>query len=617
MRSVRALEPVNPFRLSPPQAPLRSPLLRQLSPLAEWLLGLDALSRTYAAASEPGADPQLFAGRVLQSFGIDIDVSASELARIPKTGPLVIVANHPFGGVDGLVLMELLRRIRPDAKVMVNHLLKRIPEFEHTCVFVNPFGGPEATRQNVANMRAAMQYVQQGGALGIFPAGEVSSLRVKEGRVADIGWSPTIGRLIRRSGATVVPMYFHGRNSMLFQFAGLVHPRLRTAMLAREMLRRRSQPVKIEVGSAVAPAKLERFASDQEIVDYLYIRTHVLAAREPSTAVMPVQPATQPTTDQPVVPPQPREKLVAEVHALPESQVIVDSSKYQVIYARSAQIPHLLQEIGRLREITFRAVGEGTGRATDLDHYDEHYLHLFVWNREAGEIVGAYRVGLTDEIVAEHGIEGLYTSTLFRYQRKLFEQMNPAVELGRSFVREEYQREYQPLLLLWKGIAGFVARHPKYKRLFGVVSVSRWYQSSTRDLLVAFLKASRLEPELASMVSPLHPPPQSRRALKQVLPPRSTTIHDLDQINELVEEIEADRKGVPVLLRQYIRLNARVLGFNVDPAFSDVLDALMLVDLTQADRSVLSRFFGKHALDIYLAKHGKPAPEAEPAMAQV
>jgi putative hemolysin len=299
--------------------------------------------------------------------------------------------------------------------------------------------------------------------------------------------------------------------------------------------------------------------------------------------------------------------LQQDVQGLPLEQVLVDHGPFLVLYARAEQIPHALREIGRLREATFREAGEGTGQAIDIDRFDDYYLHLFVWHKEKREIVGAYRLGATDAILDRLGKQGLYTSTLFRYRARLLQAISPALEMGRSFVRKEYQRSFSSLLLLWRGIGAFVVRNPRYKILFGPVSINDDYQSSSRQLLVTFLKMNNFMPELARMVkprTPLRPSPLAQWKSRKM----RMIVDDLEDVEELIADIETDLKGVPILLKQYLKLGGQLLGFNIDPAFSNVLDGLILVDLTKSDPRVLERYFTKEGVRSFRAYHGLATP---------
>ena len=301
-----------------------------------------------------------------------------------------------------------------------------------------------------------------------------------------------------------------------------------------------------------------------------------------------------------VIAPVPTDQLNREIARLPDAACLLTTDTFQVFCADASAVPAVLREIGRLRELTYRAAGEGTGRAVDLDAYDARYLHLFLWDCRAFRVAGAYRLGRTDRIVAEHGIEGLYTRTLFDFDDRFVEHISPALELGRSFVAADYQKNYSALLLLWKGIGRFVIQHPQYRVLFGAVSVSSRYTTSSHQLLVKFLEDSCFDRQLAALVRPVNPPPLTR----SVSPPLSSAIHDVDKV---ISQMESDGKGIPVLLRQYLKLNARLLGFNVDPAFADALDALMMVDLATVHPAILNRYLGPSEAARFLAHH-RPRP---------
>jgi putative hemolysin len=305
---------------------------------------------------------------------------------------------------------------------------------------------------------------------------------------------------------------------------------------------------------------------------------------------------------QPIAPAVPRTLLKAEIEALPAEQRLVATGNSSVHYARAEQIPWCLQEIGRLRELSFRAAGEGTGKASDIDIYDAYYLHLFVWDAQAEVIVGAYRMGLADEILERYGRQGLYTQSLFKYGSRLLEILNPAMELGRSFVRTEYQRSFSSLMLLWRGIARFVLRSPQYAVLFGPVSISSNYAALSRELMVEFLSANSLEAGLARHVKPRRP---FRRGRPSVWDEADFTgVKDIGDLSRLVSRIERDNKGIPILLKQYLKLGGRLLGFSTDEQFGDALDGLVMVDLRASDPRVLMCYMGEEGVAAFLAHHG-------------
>lgn len=603
--------PEPPIRL---QAPFSDPVRRAMFQLVggalEKLLAIDQINQTYIQAVGK-SDDRHFSDKVLDVLKITYAVSEMDLDRIPREGPIVVVANHPFGGIEGIILCALLNAVRRDVKLMANFLLEKLPAFRDSFIFVDPFGGEAAARANLKGLKDSIQWLRGGHALGIFPAGEVSHIDLRRGGVADTTWAPSVARLIRRTESPVLPVFFQGSNGLLFNLLGLVHPRLRTALLPHEVVNKRNQEIHIRIGNVIPFKKVERLSDDQALMDYLRMRTYYLENRPgrerrkrrvqfPLRVMKPREVSVAPAVD--------AELLERDVRALPLEQVLVDHGPFLVLYARADQLPHVLREIGRLRELTFRAAGEGTGQAVDIDRFDDYYYHLFVWQKEKREIVGAYRLGPTDLILERLGKRGLYTSTLFRYRMRLLREISPALEMGRSFVRREYQRSFSSLLLLWRGIGAFVVRHPRYKILFGPVSINDDYQSSTRRLLVSFLKMNNYLPDLARLVkarTPLRPDLLAgwkSRKMRMV-------VDDLDDVEELIADIETDLKGVPILLKQYLKMGGRLLGFNVDPAFSNVLDGLILVDVTKTDPRVLERYFTKEGVRSIRAYHGLSTPE--------
>jgi len=588
------------FGLTSPFAdPLRSRLFMKFRGLLERTLLLEQLDEVYRH-SRDRTGPGSFLASVLEVLNVTYEAVHPERLDIPAAGPLVVVANHPHGGVEGVALADLLRRHRPDTKIMGNYLLGRMPEMREYCIFVDPFEGESARRRNIRPLKECLRWLKDGHALMVFPAGEVSHLQLRGKRVADSRWSPTIAGLIRAARATALPVFIEGRNSAMFQALGLIHPRLRTALLPRETLRRQGSRLRFHIGTPLPFARLEKYETNGELMDFLRLRTYVLQSRgaDPSGRRC-RRPA--PAAAAPLAAPLARELVASDIALLPPDRRLLENGDFAVYIARAVEVPHLIHELGRLREITFRAAGEGSGRPLDLDEFDQRYDQLLLWNRRTCELVGGYRIGRVDEILPRFGKRGLYTSTLFKYKTRLLEKMGPAIELGRSFVRPEYQRGFTPLLMLWKGIARFVARHPRYVNLFGPVSVNNEYHSVSRALMVAFLTANNFKEDLARLVKPRRPP--RARAAAGEPEQGARVLRDPDEMSELIAEIEKDGKGIPVLLRQYLKLGGRLLGFNVDPKFSEVLDGLIWVNLLETDRKLVERFMGKAEATTFFAHH--------------
>jgi len=541
---------------------------------------LAELDRAWIAAAAETGGPEVFA-RFLDSLDVKCECGVDDLARVPAAGPVVLVANHPFGLMEGFLFGALLARVRPDFRFLANSLLADIPVLREYVIGVDAFGG--AAKTNWRSLRASIDWLQRGGLLVTFPAGEVSSLQLPQLSIADPAWNENITRLIEISGAVSVPAFFHGANGPGFQLAGMIHPRLRTALLPRELLNKRGRTIRVSIGRPVGPERMAELASHGEAIGYLRNRTHVLQARE---APKPWRIEFRQARIAGAVDPR---AMQAEMAALDSHQRLIDSGDYVVCAASAGQVPNILREIGRLREVAFRQVSEGTGRSLDLDRFDAHYQHLWIWNAKTDEVVGAYRLQGTDAVRSP---QDLYTSTLFHFRPELFEKFHPGLELGRSFVRPEYQRSYVALLLLWKGIGRWIARHPRYRVLFGPVSISRAYNRASRELMVSFLRARCANTELAALVKPRRQF-RSRRLRNCDTQHLGSLIANIEELSDVVADLEPDGKGVPVLVRQYLKVGGQILAFNVDSDFSDVVDGLVVVDLARMEPSLLEKYLGR------------------------
>ena len=531
---------------------------------------------------------------LLAEMRIGLTVGAADQERIPANGPVVVVANHPYGVLDGAILTVLLTRVRPDVKVLTNFLLSDIPELQKHCIFVDPFQTDRSLESNRRGLREALAWLQKGSMLAIFPAGEVSQWQMPAAQIVDPEWNDTAVRLIRKTGATVLPVYLCGHNGVGFQLMGLIHPKLRSAFLLQEFLTQAGKTVEVRVGSGIPADAVEAIADDHEATQYLHWRTYLLGRRSRREASWPdvLRSKFVFKIQEPVAAAVASDLLAKELEALPKDRRLAENTDFVVYLGAAREIPQLLQEVGRLREVTFRGAGEGTGRSRDLDSFDDYYSHILLWHKTRQELVGAYRAGNTAEILAERGVDGLYTSTLFRYDQKIFQKLGPALELGRSFVRPEYQRQYAPLLLLWKGIARMVARRPEVPVLFGAVSISNDYSPASREMIYRFFEAHMQEDELAGLIEPRRPfrPGLLRRWDCSGM---HRALRDLDELSQPITDVEADGKGLPILLRQYAKIGGKLLGFNVDRKFSNVLDGLVVVDLRQTEPAVLERYMGR------------------------
>jgi putative hemolysin len=579
---------------TPPKIPLPR-LFRRLSPM-------ERVRELYQRAQQPVNRSIL--ENVLTSMRVQYQVTESDWARVPTSGPAIVTANHPFGLLDGAILGALLTRVRTDVKILTNFLLAGIPELREQCIFVDPFGGSDAVARNRRGVRKAMDWLAAGGMLVVFPAGEVSHVRLQDFGIVDPPWNTMVARLAGTMDAFIVPVFISGHNSATFLTLGLVHPRLRTAWLLSEFLQQTGKTVEVRVGNRIPPDILRDLGSQREVTTYLRWRTYILAQRgRASRHRVPLAAVLRRKTLQQVATAISAETLLRDLQELRSEQCLVENREFAVYYAKAQEFPTVLQEVGRLRELTFRAAGEGTGKGSDLDHFDRYYTHLVLWSKLQREIVGGYRLGLTTEILPHFGVPGLYTSTLFRYHSKFFESIGPAIELGRSFVRPEYQKQYVPLLVLWKAIGRYVGLNPRFAVLFGAVSISERYNRLSRELIFRFFQGKGTNDGLASLVAP-RSPFRPRPILPAIGDGFCRCIRDLDHLADPIADIENDGKGIPILIKHYSKLGGRMLSFNLDRNFSNVLDGLVLVDLRRSDPSLLGRYMGEGELTSFRKYHG-------------
>jgi len=569
-------------------------------------LGVDQMLKDYQSIT-PHEDLQHSLKNMLDYYNVSVDVIADHLERISSSGPTVVVANHPFGCIEGLILPYLLLSVRKDVKLLVNPVLKTFDRLDPLFLYVEPYATPQAQSFNISATKKAYQWLKDGGMLVLFPAGTVSHITWNRWTVRDPMWQNSFVRMIRKTNASVTPMFVHGRNSALFQLLGLIHSRLRTAWLAKEFLKKRNQKIRISIGKEILHKKIPFELEDQEIASYMRFRTYMLAngpTKKSLTStvrnfVFPIK------KSKPIAPHGGTKALVQELASLPDKNLLEETKQFSVYFAQASQIPFMLEEIGRLREKTFRCVGEGTGETKDLDNFDAYYMHLFAWNKQHQEIVGAYRVGLSDVILKEKGIFGLYTRSLFKFDESFMENLNPCLELGRSFIRPKYQKNYASLLMLWRGIAKFVAKHPRYSKLFGTVSISNNYSNVSQHLIMNFVKRHTFDETLSKLVHPILPPKKKINFEDIDEPLLDAFIKEIDDVSDMISDYEVSDQGVPILLKHYLKLGGKIVGFNIDPEFQNCIDGLIFVDLLKTQPRTLQFYMNKEGFQQFQTYHGQ------------
>ncbi|MDO5463968.1 MAG: GNAT family N-acyltransferase [Akkermansia sp.] len=555
---------------------------------AEKKLGLHALNVAHAHIEddwEAGSTDNFFK---LACKHLSLNYDLTGLENIPKEGPCVIVSNHPHGMSDGLMFGDIAMKVRSDIRIVVNEFLQCVRGMVPYEIMVDVYGGEAAKRANMAGMREILRWLKGGHCILVFPSGSAATYSHKDRRVIDDPWQTNIASLIRKTGATVVPMHISGRTGIFFQILSIINKGVRANFLAREILRDGRMRHTIRLGKPISPATIAMTENDESLSDYLRLSSMLL--RYPQTTAATTVPERNMAEIEPHVP---AEAQLAEIDALPADALYAETANGLKVYAAEAsQIPHILHEIGILREHTFRAVGEGSGNACDLDDYDQYYTHLIMWDSRANRLAGAYRMGRTDKILPTLGAKGIYNSQFFRFSDKLLKVLAHGLEMGRAFICKEYQRHPASLDTLWMGIGHYLARHTEYRYLYGTVSISSEYTPASRALMLTYLKTHCMNSELMGEVSAFYPPTGAELKSEDARLV-STAVKELRQLTGLVADVEPDSKSIPVLLRQYLRLGGRMLSFGIDNDFGGTLDCLVMVDMTQTPRRILDRYCGK------------------------
>lgn len=575
---------------------------------AQALLGINKINRLYGNAQpRTGVD---FAQNILDQLQVTPVADTRKLeSLLPKTGPFVMVANHPHGALDGLLLMVLVAKIRPDVKFLGNFLLTKIDSLNEFFLPVDPFDARNG--RNISGVRRAVEHLKAGKPLVIFPSGEVSTFQKRFSKIEDKPWSPSIAKMILGAGVPVIPTYIEGRNSLIFHLLGKIHPMLRTLRLPLELTNKTGETVHLTFGAPVSPKLLQESGSAEAAADFLRTNVYCLRSvvpddelserekelqREAQTrsrhARKRKSPAAKPVARE-VVPPVDPMLLARELESIASKRMLTRVGAMCLFCSPTSDIPLTMTEIARLREVTFREVGEGTLQEMDSDAYDDLYQHLFIWDSEKMAIAGAYRIGFGDVLLDNRGFEGFYTYTLFEFSRHLSGVLRQSIELGRSFVVHDYQRRSQTLLLLWRGILHVLLRNPSYRYLMGPVSMSGGYAMAAKWLLIDYIKANHWNAELAKYVIPrngvgaLGRPTVDAEMIRRIV--------SADEIDKLIRDVEPSGQGMPVLMKKYLQLGGRVMGFNIDPLFNDTLDAMLILDLCDVPKEKIDMVAREYA----------------------
>ncbi|MBP4141041.1 lysophospholipid acyltransferase family protein [Flavobacterium sp. I-SCBP12n] len=528
-----------------------------------------------------------FLNGILDDLQIKFEIPEEDLKRLPKEGAYITISNHPLGGIDGVLLLKLMLEREPNFKIIANFLLHRIRPLKKYIMPVNPFENHKDSKSSVVGIKETLRHLSDGKPLGIFPAGEVSTY--KDGKlVVDKPWEEGAIKVIRKAQVPVVPIYFHAKNSRLFYLLSKISGTFRTAKLPSEVFSQKNRVIKVRIGKAISVNEQNEYKTIEEYSEFLRKKTYMLANPfEKESHFLPTPTLKIAKSPKKIVTAANSSQIISEVEIARENGCrLLQSKNYEVFFTEANKIPNILHEIGRLREITFREVGEGTNESIDIDKFDNYYHHMFLWDDDAKKVAGAYRMGLGSEIYPKYGMEGFYLNDLFRFEPELHDMMNKSIEMGRAFIIKEYQQKPMPLFLLWKGIIHTTLRYPEHKFLLGGVSISNQFSDFSKSLMIEFMKSNYYDPYIAQYI---HPKKEYKVKLKDADKDFifDEAESDLNKFDKIIDELEPGSLRLPVLIKKYIKQNAKVVAFNVDPLFNNAIDGLMYIRIADIPESTM------------------------------
>lgn len=507
----------------------------------------------------------------LDRIHIQYSVADSEMKNIPPSGPYIVLSNHPFGFLDSLILLSIFGKDSDHFKVMANLQHKEMQAI--SSLFIEPGEGFAKGIVSPIAQAQCEEHLASGKSLALFP----TCHRAGTNKGGNPQWHAAVVDLVLNSGLPVVPVYFYGANHTISRLLDILPPSLRSWSVPSDLIQNESSTIRLRIGKVIDPKDLKAFGNQEKASRYLRACLLALGTQVPVKKFFKMNFKLPKRADK-IIDPVPLFDIEAELEVIRQDGGLLQSKgNYDIYLGRTELMPNILRELGRLREVTFRDVGEGTNLQLDVDGYDLYYNHLFVWDRDERCIIGAYRLGRGNEILNQHGLKGFYVTSLFSLDEPLIPVLSKTLELGRSFVVKKYQQKPLPLFLLWQGILCFLREHKEYQYLMGPVSISNDFSVFSKDLMIAFIKKHYFNHDLAQYVHP------HQEFVVQTNPEDIDVVlersNDLQQLDKFISSVEPNYLKVPVLLKQYIKQNAKIIAFNVDPLFNYSLDGLMILDL--------------------------------------
>ena len=558
---------------------LSGALLKVFGPLLDRLLGIRRLRKIYQSCELSGLEKQTFSMKLLEALGVQVSGAEGIVTKIPDTGRCIVVCNHPYGMIEGVIIAHVLTGYRSDTKIMANVGLKIFKEIKDYFIFANPLKPKAAI--NTSAIKQCFRHIKKEGLLVVFPAGRVSFYQADNQRISDGEWNRLAVQIATKTETPILPVFISGTNSQLFHRMGRIYYRFRLLMLVREMLKLQQHKINFKTNNLIQVKQLNAFGDIDKMNDLVRLQCYL----NDDKYFTPWSGDDEPRAFKDIIPTADRSSLKDELSQLPREQHLLSFKSFSVYYGYQQQIPLCIQEITRLREITFRTLNEGSGEPCDTDKFDATYMHLFIFDHNNEEIIGAYRIGQTDLLLKNGDISQLYLSQMFNFGSEFINQQQPCLEMGRSFIVGAHQKSFHGLLLLWKGIGAFVCQNPRYRTLYGTVSLSKLYDPRSVALIDEIMVSDGNGVKAKALFDgQLHP---------EVTDYINTQPLRINQLSALVMGIEKDGKDIPVLLKKYHKLGAKFHCTGIDMNFNQTPGLLLSVDFPNAPEKLLNIYLGK------------------------
>ncbi len=527
-----------------------------------------------------------FVDSILDALNLQAEVSEKDLAKIPKKGAFAIVSNLPMGGLEALILAKIILQVRDDFKIVSTARFHEMGPLECLTLPLNE-KEKKSKKPCLKCAKRILEYLENGGALAFFPSSGPATFSRNIKLVVDNQWNTKITKIIKIANIPVIPVFFNDSFRRIYHTLGNLHPVIQSFFVQKEMLKKRDSIINFRIGTPIKPVEQEKFKDIWRYTRFLRARVYALGAKSPLDVnkFFKYKKKFKISKVQPIAPAVDSKLIIDEINTAKEDYLLHSQKEFDIICAPVSALPNVLTEIGRLREITFREVGEGTNKSLDIDEYDLYYNHLLIWDRENEKIVGAYRIGRGDEIIEKYSIKGFYINSLFNIKKAMIPVLRESLEMGRSFIVKEYQRKPLSLFLLWKGILYFLLKNPQYRYLIGPVSISQDFSELAKSLIVNFFSTYYYEENLGKYVKP-------RKKYKVNVEDFDKQIilqdigNNLNKLDKYIKDIEPNA-GIPVLFKKYMTLGAKTIAFNVDPKFNNCLDGLMILDIFNVSEDIL------------------------------